>query len=88
MKFGIVWTLFIAMNLQAQILLHFILVIRTYILQKFHSMHINLNEIVLWEVYKNCFVFLILENLSRPFSVFFRSHTGKEYAHRVQASNK
>ena len=62
------WTLFISMTLQAQILLHFIHVIRTYILQKFHSMDINLNETVFWFVYKNCFIFFILENLSRPIS--------------------
>lgn len=34
--------------LQAQILLHFICVIRIYTLQKFHSVNISLYEIVFW----------------------------------------
>lgn len=35
----------------------------------FHSMGMELNEIVLWEVYKNCFIFFISENLIDLFLV-------------------
>lgn len=72
------------MNLQAQILLHFICVMRIYILQKFHSVNIHLNEIVVWEVYKNCFVSFTVE---KPEQTYFWLYLFM-YTHKAQASYK